>query len=65
MTQIDVKVYIRQGICLFKHVRTLVFSNEKQADDFITSLNADVDFVDIGNEMIRRSLITKVTKEVK
>lgn len=38
----------------------LVFSNEEKVTQFIDYINSDVDFVRLGDEVIRRKVIDKV-----
>ena len=55
--QIKVRVYLK------RHLRPsyeLIFESETTCDAFITSLNADVDYIRIADEVIERKTIRKV-----
>ena len=56
--QIKVHVYLK------RHLRPsyeLTFESETTCESFITSLNADVDYIRIADEVIERRTIRKVT----
>ena len=58
--QITVKVFMKRHI---KASYMLVFSKEEQLEDLKTTLNDDVDFITIGNDVVRRLDIKRL--EVK
>lgn len=53
---------IKVNIILKKHIKPsyqLIFSNEEKVEEFIASINNDVDYVRIGDEVIERKTIKK------
>lgn len=60
MLQIKVKIYLK------KHLRPsymLVFDATEKVEKFVDSLNYDVDYFRIGDEVIERKTIRKVVIE--
>lgn len=54
------KIYLKHHL---KASYQLIFGSEEKVEQFVTSLNNDVDFIRIGDDVIIRKTIKKVVIE--